>query len=123
MPLFQRLDRLTTAYQMTCTPVIDTMRSRGVMRWSSIHGLPRQHVSRAWPGRSAKHRYGHRASRGGHHAWTVVTGGDMFNLSSSFIRESLLHCASQTHLCTRHNVVSAPVKRAIVCGKPFGRKA
>ena len=51
-----------------------------------------------------------------------MTGVDMFNLSCSFTRESLLHCASQTHLCTRHNVLSAPVKRAIVCGKPFGRK-
>ena len=53
---------------------------------------------------------------------TLGSGGDMFNLSCSFIREFLLHCESQTHLCTRHNVVSAPVKRAIVCGKPFGRK-
>ena len=51
-----------------------------------------------------------------------MTGDVTFILLRSFIRASLLHCASQTHLCTRHNVLSAPVKRAIVCGKPFGRK-
>ena len=122
MPGLQGLDGLTTAHQMSKVIVNDTTRTRGAMGWSSRNGLPRQHASPLSPRSTGKHRERLRSTIGGHYAWTVGTGDVTFILLRSFIRASLLHCASQTHLCTRHNVLSAPVKRAIVCGKPFGRK-